>query len=1030
MGNGRLVGAFGSRAHPSVGSNAPSKATVTKRAALSAGQADEPDHFEDFFENAGLALHLVASDGMILHANRAELKMLGYERTEYVGQNIAEFHAEQATIEDILSRLRRNEQIDQYEARLRAKDGSLRHVLITSNARMRNGEFVNTRCLTVDITERVRAEDALSEQGARLAATYEQAAVGIAEIDAEGLLLRANTRLCELMGYPAEDLLGRSIFHSTHPEDRDLDRQEFRRQVAGEIDRYTTEKRIRRKDGGYLWASVSSSSVRDAGGRFLYAVRVQHDITERKRAQKALARRAEQQGALFDFTARLQQARSPEEMYEPALDAILKALRCQRAAILRVDPSGVMRFVSWRGLSEEYRRAVEGHSPWMADTVDPAPICLSDIDRADLTQSLRSTVKAEGIRALAFIPLQEDGRLLGKFMAYYDDNHIFTDAESAVALTIARQLGLGLHRLRIEAARRNAEGALCESEARKTAILESALDGIIAMDEEGRIIDFNPAAEQLMQRPREEVLGRTLAEIAIPERLRKTHQNGLRAFLQSGEAAVVGQRVETPVLRQDGSEFDAELAISASRLESGRTLFTAYLRDVSERKRIERDAQRLVSIVESSDDAIVSKDLDGVIKSWNRGAERLFGYSGDEVIGKPVTILIPSERQDEEPGILARVRQGDRIDHYETVRRRKDGSLVDISLSVSPMKDGKGRIIGASKIARDITDRKHAEAKLRDSERRLQELLAAIPAAIYTTDAGGRITYYNEAAVALAGRTPTIGTDEWCVTWKLYDPDGTPLPHDECPMAIALKEGRPIRNAEAIAERPDGSRVPFIPYPTPLRDGTGRIVGAINMLVDISERRHAETQQRILLNELNHRVKNNMQMLQSLLSSGARQTLNAEARRVLSDASNRIAAMAAAQRVLYVTLDATSCSAESFVKAVCETAQQAYPDSVRIVCERSSGQLSSDAAIPLSLILNELLTNAVKHGLGGQGGGTVRVGLFEEGGSMVLYVEDEGAGFELEKVRKRSSGLQLIEGLVRQLRGRFAVAKSRCSVHF
>jgi two-component sensor histidine kinase len=103
------------------------------------------------------------------------------------------------------------------------------------------------------------------------------------------------------------------------------------------------------------------------------------------------------------------------------------------------------------------------------------------------------------------------------------------------------------------------------------------------------------------------------------------------------------------------------------------------------------------------------------------------------------------------------------------------------------------------------------------------------------------------------------------------------------------------------------------------------------MLVDISERRHAETQQRILLNELNHRVKNNMQMLQSLLSSGARQTLNAEARRVLSDASNRIAAMAAAQRVLYVTLDATSCSAESFVKAVCETAQQAYPDSVRIV---------------------------------------------------------------------------------------------------
>src|SRR5262249_17389280 len=140
-----------------------------------------------------------------------------------------------------------------------------------------------------------------------------------------------------------------------------------------------------------------------------------------------------------------------------------------------------------------------------------------------------------------------------------------------------------------------------------------------------------------------------------------------------------------------------------------------------------------------------------------------------------------------------------------------------------------------------------SQAKLRDSEQQLQELIAAIPAAIYTTDAQGRITYFNQAAVELAGRTPTIGTDEWWVTWKFYLPDGTPLPHDQCPMAITLKEGRAIRNVEAVAERPDGTRVPFIPYPTPLRDGTGKVVGAINMLVDISERKQAETLQRVLL---------------------------------------------------------------------------------------------------------------------------------------------------------------------------------------
>jgi PAS domain S-box-containing protein len=127
-----------------------------------------------------------------------------------------------------------------------------------------------------------------------------------------------------------------------------------------------------------------------------------------------------------------------------------------------------------------------------------------------------------------------------------------------------------------------------------------------------------------------------------------------------------------------------------------------------------------------------------------------------------------------------------------------------------------------------------------------RELLDALPAAIYTTDAAGRITYYNEAAVVLAGRKPEIGSDEWCVTWRLYWPDGTPLPHDECPMAVALKTGRPVRGVEAIAERPDGTLVPFMPYPTPLHDASGNVVGAVNMLVDLTERSHAEQVRKLL----------------------------------------------------------------------------------------------------------------------------------------------------------------------------------------
>ena len=154
--------------------------------------------------------------------------------------------------------------------------------------------------------------------------------------------------------------------------------------------------------------------------------------------------------------------------------------------------------------------------------------------------------------------------------------------------------------------------------------------------------------------------------------------------------------------------------------------------DISDRKRAEEHGQRLASIVESSDDAIVSKDLNGIITSWNRGAERLFGYKAEEVIGKPITILIPADRLDEEPEIIERMRRGERVDHYDTVRRRKDGSLVDISLTVSPLKDADGRIIGASKIARDITERKRAQEQqkllVREMKHRIKNSLATIQA--------------------------------------------------------------------------------------------------------------------------------------------------------------------------------------------------------------------------------------------------------------------------------------------------------------
>jgi len=181
--------------------------------------------------------------------------------------------------------------------------------------------------------------------------------------------------------------------------------------------------------------------------------------------------------------------------------------------------------------------------------------------------------------------------------------------------------------------------------------------------------------------------------------------------------------------------------------------------DLTESKRAEQDGQRLAAIVESSDDAIVSKDLNGFISSWNRGAERLFGYLAEEVIGKSVTILIPSDSHNEEPGILERIRRGERIDHYETVRHRKGGSLVDISLTVSPIRNASGRIVGASKIARDISDRKKAETLqrllARELHHRTKNLIAVVQSVVSRSFAGKRTV--EEAQTAVLERLHSLG---------------------------------------------------------------------------------------------------------------------------------------------------------------------------------------------------------------------------------------------------------------------------------
>src|SRR5262245_2196452 len=279
-----------------------------------------------------------------------------------------------------------------------------------------------------------------------------------------------------------------------------------------------------------------------------------------------------------------------------------------------------------------------------------------------------------------------------------------------------------------------------ESERWLHELLQGVPAAIYTTDAAGRITFYNEAAVALWGcRPRllsDQWCGAW--ELYQPDGSPLPDDQGPLAIALKEGRPINGQ--EAVAERPDGTCVPFK-AYPSPLHDSAGTLVGAInmLVDITERERAEQLHQRLASIVESSDDAIVSKDLNGIIATWNKGAERLFGYTSDEIIGKPITTLIPSDRRDEEDRIIKRIRHGQRVEHYETIRRRKDGSLIEISLTVSPVRDSHGRIIGASKIARDITERKRREEHIsllaREVDHRSKNLLAMVQATVHLSKA-------------------------------------------------------------------------------------------------------------------------------------------------------------------------------------------------------------------------------------------------------------------------------------------------------
>jgi PAS domain S-box-containing protein len=309
--------------------------------------------------------------------------------------------------------------------------------------------------IVINITDRKQAE----ERQSQLAAIVDSSRDAIVSKSLDGTVITWNPGAEALLGYSASEMVGQSI-RRIIPVERSAEEEAIlNRLKAGQSVKHFETERIT-KQGARIPASVTISPIKDRSGRIIAASKVLRDITDRKHAEQALAERARQQVALYWLVDRLHRAETLTAMYDAALDTIRHALRCERASLLFYDDAGVMRFVAWRGLSDAYRKAVEGHSPWRRDDIDPQPVCVEDVDVGDLPESLKAKIRAENIQALTFIPIVANGHLIGKFMTYYENRHGFSADEIDLALAIARQVGGGVVKKRGDEALRESERRL------------------------------------------------------------------------------------------------------------------------------------------------------------------------------------------------------------------------------------------------------------------------------------------------------------------------------------------------------------------------------------------------------------------------------------------------------------------------------------------------------------------------------------------------------------------------------------------
>jgi len=576
--------------------------------------------------------------------------------------------------------------------------------------------------------------------------------------------------------------------------------------------------------------------------------------------------------------------------------------------------------------------------------------------------------------------------------------------------------------------RKQAEAALRESEERFRLVADTAPVLIWMSGEDKLCIYFNKPWLEFTGRPIEQELGNGWAEGVHPEDLQRCLDTYARSFEQREEFAM-----EYRLRRRDGEyRWIFDTGVPRHREDGSFAGYIGSCVDVTERKRAEEARLRHTAVVESSQDAIISKNLDAVIVSWNKGAERLFGYTEPEAIGQPITLIIPPELWDEEKKILERLRAGGRVEHYETIRISKTGERIDVSLNIGPIKDSNGAVVGFSKIAQNISNRKHAERALAESEERLRLAARVARMFAYSWDANTDKIQRSGESAEILGIAPDTAQTGAAVSAMVHPDD-----RERVEAAFAkLNVDNPILLISYRIVRPDGRITWLERNSRAYFDEHGKLARIIGMVRDITQQKESEEallamtrklidgqeQERTrIARELHDDVSQQLAMLGIELDQWAQGSHNSGTETFSLRIKERIVEIAKDVQTLSHQLHSSKLEYLGLVtaaKSLCTELAQKSGVQIDFHQDGVSRSLPNEVSLSLFRILQEALHNAIEH----SGTKHFEVQFREDSNEIHLMVKDLGRGFDnSERMLGTGLGLTSMRERARLVNGKITI---------